>query len=192
MSGGPQQGGSLQGDQAGLLPPSGRTARIRAGPAVAHGHSGRDGRRANPGRSAGGGLVGQPRPLASRRPAQAGTLLAQCAQSWQQQRVIRLLDRGYAGVPFLEELTQHQLRFICAGRPAIVWWLPRARSAFQADLPGQTLPGPPHDLGLQLPTVPQYGSASAGRPHQYPSPVGSSPMAGGLQARARDEHPGTC
>ena len=29
-----------------------------------------------------------------------------------QQRVIHLFDRGYAGAPWLAELTQHQLRFI--------------------------------------------------------------------------------
>ena len=50
-------------------------------------------------------------PLASHRRAQAATLLARCAQRWQQ-RVIHLFDRGYAGAPWLEELTQRQLRFI--------------------------------------------------------------------------------
>ena len=50
-------------------------------------------------------------PLASHRRAQAATLLDQCAQRWQQ-RVIHLFDRGYAGAPWLEELTQRQLCFI--------------------------------------------------------------------------------
>ena len=49
--------------------------------------------------------------LASHRRQQGAQLLAQCAQRWQQ-RVIHLFDRGYAGAPWLAELTQHQLRFI--------------------------------------------------------------------------------
>lgn len=49
--------------------------------------------------------------LASDRREQGAQLLAQCAQRWQR-RVIHLFDRGYAGTPWLAELTQHQLRFI--------------------------------------------------------------------------------
>ena len=50
-------------------------------------------------------------PLASRRSEQTATLLAQCAQRWRQP-VIHVFDRGFAGAPWLRELTQHQARFI--------------------------------------------------------------------------------
>ena len=50
-------------------------------------------------------------PLASHLREQTATLLAQCAERWQQ-RVIHVFDRGYAGAPWLEELIGHQARFI--------------------------------------------------------------------------------
>ena len=50
-------------------------------------------------------------PLASHRREQTAQLLVQCAQKWQR-RVIHVFDRGYAGSPWLAELSQHQLRFI--------------------------------------------------------------------------------
>ena len=50
-------------------------------------------------------------PLASHRREQTATLLAQCAQRWQRQ-VIHVFDRGFAGAPWLRELTGHQARFI--------------------------------------------------------------------------------
>ena len=50
-------------------------------------------------------------PLASHRRDQTATLLTQCAQRWQQQ-VIHVFDRGFAGAPWLRELTGHRTRFI--------------------------------------------------------------------------------
>ena len=50
-------------------------------------------------------------PLVSHRREQTATLLAQCAQRWQQ-RVIHVFDRGFAGAPWLGELARHQARFI--------------------------------------------------------------------------------
>ena len=50
-------------------------------------------------------------PLASHRREQATQLLSQCTNRWQQ-RVIHVFDRGYAGIPWLRELSGHRLRFI--------------------------------------------------------------------------------
>ena len=50
-------------------------------------------------------------PLASHRREQTATLLAQCAKRWQQP-VIHVFDRGFAGAPWLRELTGRQARFI--------------------------------------------------------------------------------
>ena len=50
-------------------------------------------------------------PLVSHRREQTATLLAQCAQRWQQ-RVIHVFDRGFAGAPWFGELARHQARFI--------------------------------------------------------------------------------
>ena len=69
-------------------------------------------------------------PLASHRREQTVHLLAQCAQKWQQ-RVIHVFDRGYAGAPWLTELSQRQLRFpdysgSGAGPLDTTWSTPRA------------------------------------------------------------------
>ena len=50
-------------------------------------------------------------PLASHRREQTAQLLSQCAERWRQ-RVIHVFDRGYAGAPWLGELSRHQARFI--------------------------------------------------------------------------------
>jgi hypothetical protein len=50
-------------------------------------------------------------PRASHLREQTARLLAQCAQR-RQQRVIHVFDRGYAGTPWLTELSERQLRFI--------------------------------------------------------------------------------
>ena len=49
--------------------------------------------------------------LASHRREQMTALLAQCARRWQR-RVVHVFDRGFAGAPWLKELTEHQVRFI--------------------------------------------------------------------------------
>ena len=74
--------------------------------------------------------------LASHRREQTASLLFQCAQWWQR-RVVHVLDRGFAGAPWLRELGTHQLRFILrwptryhladdkGQRPA--WHIPRGK-----------------------------------------------------------------
>ena len=49
--------------------------------------------------------------LASDRTTQKTSLLSQCTEKWGR-RVLHLFDRGFAGGPWLEELTGHRLRFI--------------------------------------------------------------------------------
>ena len=49
--------------------------------------------------------------LASHRREQTASLLSQCAAGWQR-RVVHVFDRGFAGAPWLGELSGHQLRFI--------------------------------------------------------------------------------
>ena len=49
--------------------------------------------------------------LASHRREQTTSLLSQCAAGWQR-RVVHVFDRGFAGAPWLRELSGHQLRFI--------------------------------------------------------------------------------
>ena len=49
--------------------------------------------------------------LASDRRGQTASLLSQCAGRWQR-RVVHVFDRGFAGAPWLKELSRHQLRFI--------------------------------------------------------------------------------
>jgi hypothetical protein len=49
--------------------------------------------------------------LASDRATQKTSLLSQCSQRWSQ-RVIHVFDRGFAGAPWLKELSGHRLRFI--------------------------------------------------------------------------------
>ena len=50
-------------------------------------------------------------PLATDRSANLTSLLAHCAEKWGQQ-VIHVWDRGFAGAPWLKELTSQRLRFI--------------------------------------------------------------------------------
>ena len=50
-------------------------------------------------------------PLASHRRDETASLLSQCAQRWQR-RVVHVFDRGFAGAPWLNQLSDHQLRFI--------------------------------------------------------------------------------
>ena len=50
-------------------------------------------------------------PLASHRRDETASLLSQCAQRWQR-RVVHVFDRGFAGTPWLNQLSDHQLRFI--------------------------------------------------------------------------------
>ena len=49
--------------------------------------------------------------LASCRREQTASLLSQCAAGWQR-RVVHVFDRGFAGAPWLRELSGHRLRFI--------------------------------------------------------------------------------
>ena len=49
--------------------------------------------------------------LASCRRDQTTSLLSQCAAGWQR-RVVHVFDRGFAGAPWLGELSGHRLRFI--------------------------------------------------------------------------------
>jgi hypothetical protein len=49
--------------------------------------------------------------LSSDRPTQTASLLSQCARRWGR-RVLHVFDRGFAGAPWLGQLTDHQLRFI--------------------------------------------------------------------------------
>ena len=49
--------------------------------------------------------------LASHRREQTASLLSQCAGSWQR-RVVHVFDRGFAGLPWLRTLADHQARFI--------------------------------------------------------------------------------
>ena len=49
--------------------------------------------------------------LASHRREQTTSLLSQCAAGWQR-RVVHVFDRGFAGAPWLRELSGHRLRFI--------------------------------------------------------------------------------
>ena len=49
--------------------------------------------------------------LASHRREQITTLLSQCAAGWQR-RVVHVFDRGFAGAPWLRELSANQLRFV--------------------------------------------------------------------------------
>ena len=49
--------------------------------------------------------------LASNRATQKTSLLAQCAGRWGQ-RVLHVFDRGFAGAPWLKELSGHRLRFV--------------------------------------------------------------------------------
>ena len=49
--------------------------------------------------------------LASERRTNTTSLLAQCAQGWGR-RALHVFDRGYAGAPWLNQLTHHRVRFI--------------------------------------------------------------------------------
>ena len=49
--------------------------------------------------------------LASERRTNTTSLLAQCAQAWGR-RALHVFDRGYAGAPWLNQLTHHRVRFI--------------------------------------------------------------------------------
>ena len=49
--------------------------------------------------------------LASDRTTQKTSLLTHCAEGWQR-RVLHVFDRGFAGAPWLKELSGHRLRFI--------------------------------------------------------------------------------
>ena len=49
--------------------------------------------------------------LASHRREQITTLLSQCAEGWQR-RVVHVFDRGFAGAPWLRELSANQMRFV--------------------------------------------------------------------------------
>ena len=49
--------------------------------------------------------------LASHRREQTASLLFRCAAGWQR-RVVHVFDRGFAGAPWLRELSGYQLRFI--------------------------------------------------------------------------------
>lgn len=49
--------------------------------------------------------------MASDRTTQKTSLLSRCAEGWGR-RVVHLFDRGFAGAPWLTELSSHRLRFI--------------------------------------------------------------------------------
>ena len=49
--------------------------------------------------------------LASERRTNTTSLLAQCARAWGR-RALHVFDRGYAGAPWLNQLTHHRVRFI--------------------------------------------------------------------------------
>ncbi len=49
--------------------------------------------------------------LAGDRATNTTSLLVQCAQQWAQ-RVVHVWDRGFAGGPWLKQVTEHRLRFI--------------------------------------------------------------------------------
>lgn len=48
---------------------------------------------------------------ASNRTTKTAALLAQCTRRWGR-RVVHVFDRGFAGEPWLRQLTEHQLRFV--------------------------------------------------------------------------------
>ena len=58
--------------------------------------------------------------LASHSQDEIASLLSQCPESWQRQ-VVYVLDRGFAGTPWLWELDSNQLRFILRCPHAYAW-----------------------------------------------------------------------
>ena len=88
--------------------PPGGFARIRPRPAVDHHHASWLCWATHPDCHE---LVDQARPQATGRSTNLTSRLAQCSEKWGK-RVIHVWDRGYAGAPWLKELTSRRLRFI--------------------------------------------------------------------------------
>ena len=137
-------------------------------------------------------LVDQARPRATDRSTNLTALLDQCCEKWGQQ-VVHVWDRGFAGAPWLKELTSRRLRFIMRWHTGYyltddqgsrhAWRIARGKRSLQ------TFPGPSAALGpsIVVSTVRPTSSICRSATIKWTSPCGWW-----FPAQARDVSPGTC